>query len=82
MWRFREKCEEFSLHGHSDSVCSIAFSPDGQLLASGSADNHVKICNLNAKRELLSLMEHSSAVTAVAFILMVHFWLAAPAIQA
>jgi WD40 repeat protein len=32
-----------TLEGHSDSVRSVAFSPDGQLLASSSADNTIKL---------------------------------------
>ncbi|KAI9856253.1 MAG: hypothetical protein M1813_009172 [Trichoglossum hirsutum] len=32
-----------TLEGHSDSVMSVAFSPDGQRLASGSHDRTVKI---------------------------------------
>jgi len=29
--------------GHWDSVCSVAFSPDGKRVVSGSADNTVKL---------------------------------------
>ncbi|NER35001.1 MAG: hypothetical protein F6J93_13430 [Oscillatoria sp. SIO1A7] len=35
-----------TLRGHSDSVRTVAFSPDGQTLASGSNDNTIKIWNL------------------------------------
>jgi WD40 repeat protein len=31
------------LQGHDNIVYSIAFSPDGKYLASGSADNTVKL---------------------------------------
>ncbi|MFM6816791.1 MAG: WD40 repeat domain-containing protein, partial [Dolichospermum sp.] len=31
---------------HSDSVWSLAYSPDGQTLASGSYDNTIKIWRL------------------------------------
>ncbi|MFM6754395.1 MAG: WD40 repeat domain-containing protein, partial [Dolichospermum sp.] len=35
-----------TLTGHSDSVWSLAYSPDGQTLASGSLDNTIKIWRL------------------------------------
>ena len=34
------------LQGHSNSVNSVAFSPDGKSLVSGSGDNTVKVWNL------------------------------------
>jgi WD40 repeat protein len=36
------------LDGHSRSVCALAFSPDGQLLASGSRDCTIKLWNKTA----------------------------------
>jgi WD40 repeat protein len=35
----------YSLTGHSGAVWSVAFSPNGNLVASGSRDNLVKIWN-------------------------------------
>ena len=32
-----------SLEGHTDYVVSVAFNPDGQILASGSADNTIRL---------------------------------------
>jgi len=34
------------LNGHTDLVRSLAFSPDGKLLASGSSDGTVKLWNV------------------------------------
>ena len=34
------------LQGHSDDVSSVAFSPDGKSLVSGSGDHTVKVWNL------------------------------------
>ncbi len=35
--------EVASLAGHADYVCSVVFSPDGQLIVSGSGDKLVKV---------------------------------------
>ena len=38
--------------GHGGAVCSVAWSPDGQLLASASKDRAIKIWNAGTGREL------------------------------
>ncbi len=54
------------LEGHSNGVLSVAFSPDGKTIASGSADNTIKLWNLEGK-ELRTLTGHSNGVWRVAF---------------
>ncbi len=44
---------------HSDSVNSVAFSPDGKYLASGSADNTVKLWSVESQKEITMLQGHS-----------------------
>ncbi|MGK7900204.1 MAG: trypsin-like peptidase domain-containing protein, partial [Hormoscilla sp.] len=55
-----------TLTGHSNWVGSVAFSPDGQLLASGGPDKTIKIWNLRSGRLLRTLTGHSRDVISVA----------------
>lgn len=52
---------------HGDAVLSIAYSPDGSVLASASKDGTVKIWNLANGREQLSYRRHNQPVRAVAW---------------
>ncbi|NES22942.1 MAG: WD40 repeat domain-containing protein, partial [Symploca sp. SIO3E6] len=58
--------ERNSFEGHKDSVTSVSFSPDGKLIASGSADNTVKLWSLDGK-EIASFEEHEDTITSIAF---------------
>jgi len=62
------------LKGHAFTVSSIAFSPDGRLLASASngrevadTSGEVKVWDLKAGRQVLSLRGHKYGVWKVAF---------------
>ena len=55
-----------TLTDHSDKVNAVAINPDGQTLASGSADQTIKIWNLNNGRVLQTLSDHSDTVNTVA----------------
>jgi hypothetical protein len=52
---------------HMDSVLSVAFSPDGKILASGSADRTIKLWDVATGKELRTLSGHTSYVLSVAF---------------
>ena len=56
-----------TLEGHSEPVASVAFSPDGKLVASGSRDNTVRLWDAATGAALQTLEGHSSEVTSVAF---------------
>ena len=56
-----------SLEGHSDSVRSVAFSPDGERLASGSRDETIKLWDTTSAQLLISFKGHSGWVTNVVF---------------
>ena len=55
------------LSGHLAPVRSIAFHPDGNILASGSSDRTVRLWDVNTGIEIRSLTAHKGSVYSVAF---------------
>ncbi len=62
-----QKLELVVQTGHSEIVSSVAFSPDGKVLASGSHDKTVKLWNVEIGQEIRTLTAHSDWVNSVAF---------------
>ncbi|MCL1463018.1 WD40 repeat domain-containing protein, partial [Argonema galeatum] len=56
-----------TLTGHSNLVWSVAFSPDGQTLASGSDDKTIKLWDIRSGQLKTTLTGHSDDVNSVAF---------------
>jgi len=63
-----EKIKEIrTLSGHSSSVTSVMFSPDGRMIASGSWDHTIKIWSVSDGCEIGTLRGHSDYIHSVAF---------------
>ena len=55
------------LQGHTSSVYSVAFSPDGNQIVSGSGDQSVRVWDAKTGEQLRELQGHTSGVSSVAF---------------
>jgi hypothetical protein len=54
LWDVASGQERATLKGHAAGVSSVAFSPDGKTLATGSADNTVRLWRAATEREVLA----------------------------
>ncbi|MHC5716636.1 MAG: AAA-like domain-containing protein [Nostoc sp.] len=59
--------EQNQLEGHSNSVISVVFSPDGKTLASASWDKTIKLWNRDTGKVISTLTGHSDTVNSVVF---------------
>ncbi|MCG5435389.1 nSTAND1 domain-containing NTPase [Micromonospora foliorum] len=55
------------LSGHTDTVRSIAWSPDGRLIATGSRDNSIRVWDPDSGRTIAEFTGHDAMVEAIAW---------------
>lgn len=56
-----------SLVGHNDTVWALAFSKDGNNLASGSLDGTVRLWDVDLRHERFPIMGHTGGIKALAY---------------
>ncbi|MGO8926024.1 MAG: protein kinase domain-containing protein [Limisphaerales bacterium] len=66
-WQRQTHLSLKTLRGHLSGVTSVAFSPDGRRIVTGSFDNTAKMWDAASGEELLTLKGHSGEVRSVAF---------------
>jgi eukaryotic-like serine/threonine-protein kinase len=66
-WQRTMSSAHITLKGHTDSVLSVAFSPDGRRIASASWDGTVKVWDTSAGQEIRTLVGHTGEVWNVAY---------------
>jgi eukaryotic-like serine/threonine-protein kinase len=69
-WRYLKQQTRgglFTLYGHTGSVSSVSFSPDGTRMLTGSQDQTAKVWDAQTGTHLLDVKGHVGAVTSVSF---------------
>lgn len=67
LWEVNTVQQLFQLDGHTAWVESLAFHPDGKILASGCNDNTIRLWNTEIGQCLQILLGHTSSVQTLAF---------------
>ncbi len=60
-------CQKAILTGHTSYIYSIAFSPDGHLIASGSADRTVRLFDVESGQHKRTFIGHTGTIVSVVF---------------
>jgi WD40 repeat protein len=67
MWDIDKHIRRILLHERDAAVTSLAYSPDGVLLASGGLDGTLKLWKAATGTHVATFTQHSDVVTALAF---------------
>jgi len=67
LWQVADNRQLLSCTGHLSWVHSVAFSPEGNILASGSNDQTVRLWDVNTGQCIKTLQGHTSCINSVAF---------------
>src|SRR5581483_11378224 len=67
VWKVADGALLRTIQGHKDALYSIALSPDGKILATGSYDQKIKLWDTETGAELRTLSGHNGAIYDLAF---------------
>ncbi|MCP9257542.1 hypothetical protein DINM_000890 [Dirofilaria immitis] len=65
VWEWQSETYVMKQQSHSQSITSVAYSPDGAQIATGAEDGKVKVWSCRSSFCVVTFTEHSSGVSAV-----------------
>ncbi len=66
-WKVADGTLVRTIQGHKDMLYSLAVSPDGKILATGSYDQQIKLWDTSTGKEIKTLFGHNGCVFGLAF---------------
>ncbi|TRY72244.1 hypothetical protein TCAL_08454 [Tigriopus californicus] len=67
VWEWQSETYVLKQQGHFNSMACLAYSPDGQNIATGGEDGKLKLWNANSGFSFVTFTEHKAAISDVAF---------------
>ncbi|KAJ8974650.1 hypothetical protein NQ317_019887 [Molorchus minor] len=67
VWEWQSETYVMKQQGHSNNMSCVAYSTDGQLIATGGEDGKVKLWNVHSGFCFITFSEHSNAISAITF---------------
>lgn len=67
VWEWQSETYVLKQQSHQHEMTSVAYSPDGQLLATGGADAKVKLWNTGSGFATITFTEHTAEITGLTF---------------
>jgi periodic tryptophan protein 2 len=67
VWEWASESYILKQQGHFHDMNTLAYSPDGQLVATGGDDGKLKLWNVSSGFCIATLSEHSAPITAIEF---------------
>lgn len=67
LWNWQTGQETRTLTGHTSSVESLAFHPNGQILTSAGVDSTIRLWDVNTGQEIKRIESHTKSVNSIVF---------------
>ncbi|KAJ8922015.1 hypothetical protein NQ315_008654 [Exocentrus adspersus] len=67
VWEWQSETYVMKQQGHSNNMCCVSYSADGQIIATGGEDGKVKLWNVYSGFCFVTFSEHSNTVSSLCF---------------